>query len=241
MNKKEQEMLVLSGMGWAEMCAAVAESAMERGVVADGPGCEKAAMREEQAKARRWLQGRGYDGVNLEKMATLCAQGKMMKRGDKGWYLVGMVGRGKTWSAELVADYMGRGDFESVRPGSCVIEATWFAEQWSSGINARRTMFRVMNSSKSMIVDDLGQEERVRSDGGDPMELAEKLVTARYRVWKKCGAPTIWTSNVGPRELCVHSNEEGEEISGRYDSRALSRFREMTRLQMLTGPDRRND
>lgn len=137
---------------------------------------------------------------------------------DKGLFLIGPIGTGKTTIAELLAYRM---KMEFFTADIIVAEyLTQKGDDWyCEFIEDTRT--------KPVVIDDLGSEREVKKYGNDSIIL--DLIAARERTHRHYGIPTVFTGNF----------KSPKDVSNRYGDRILSRILGMCEVVMLNGPDMR--
>ena len=137
---------------------------------------------------------------------------------EKGLFIFGPSGTGKTTIAEVLAERFG---MEFYTSSDLVFRYManqgddWYADFYDSV------------SNKPIVIDDLAAEREVRKYGNESIII--DLIMAREQTHRRFGTPTIFTSNL------AGSNE----IRDRYGDRVLSRIIGMCNIVMLTGNDRR--
>jgi hypothetical protein len=144
---------------------------------------------------------------------------------DKGIFLTGPVGTGKTMLMRAISEIT-----RAFTMVSCQrITRTFMQSGWDEMqiyLSGRRGMDRIYEDSPHCF-DDLGSEPTsVKYMGNEANTLAE-IISSRYERGKHRG-------------VSFTSNLNAAEIEARYGSRIRSRLREMCNVITLAGPDRRN-
>ncbi|GHT22375.1 hypothetical protein FACS189419_04830 [Planctomycetales bacterium] len=139
---------------------------------------------------------------------------------DRGLYISGSTGTGKTTSIKLLAART------KSTPDYFYFSVPQIAEEYGADGEEFYTEFRKENNKRTVILDDLGAEREIRRFGNT--SIIPDLLTWRYDCFKRNGIPTIVISNLLPSEL-----------KERYGERNASRFAEMMQLMPITGKDKR--
>lgn len=164
------------------------------------------------------IQAMSSDEIEFRRNEWPCLTEDRYPWPDKGLFLIGPIGTGKTTVAELLAYRMNMDYFTA--DGIVAEYLTQHGDDWySEFIEETRT--------KPVVIDDLGSERDVRKFGND--SIIHDLIAARERTHRLYGVPTVFTGNF----------KTPKDVSERYGDRILSRIIGMCEVVMLTGPDRR--
>lgn len=138
---------------------------------------------------------------------------------SKGVLLIGNVGSGKTMIMEQISK-----NLTGVNAYRCV-ECTPFADEWklkdSSIVVGTKTALIQNGALNNYYFDDLGDEEPI-SNYGPIVEVMEKVITYRNRLWHKVGTKTHISTNLSI-----------DQIEERYGERVKSRLLHMCNVVYL--------
>ncbi len=152
---------------------------------------------------------------------------------SKGILLCGGIGTGKTLLMRILAEYLrglNKKSFQVHLAESIVQE---FAARGAAGIdrfllNPKTNSFGFYeNKPFQFCIDDLGLEKDFEVHFGAREEVMQKVLLARYEVFKQ-GIMPFATTNLNAKELEL-----------KYGERIYSRMREMFNVLILKGMDRR--
>lgn len=182
------------------------------------PQPSKASLREIAARLAEY----GYSKVNQEVYNSICAYGALMLdgRAEKGLFLKGECGIGKTFGVECLAAIFRMPVFVPENFASDFKDCEGNLDTLEKHVLTGCDFF---DRPQNIVIDEIGSRDTVKNFG-ESADIMATVLDMRYRAFLKYGVLTVVTTNLTDRE-----------ILNRYGLRIEDRIAEMFYVRRVTG------
>lgn len=149
----------------------------------------------------------GYGAAELEGINT------------RGLCVKGDCGVGKTLGVQILAEH-----FNWVYTSAADYPRVYLESSRAAFDDVADGLDFFGHPARVVVIDDLGSEPRTTRRFGDELNVLEYVLERRYRMFRRCGARTVVTTNLSDGEL-----------ARRYGARIDDRFNEMMEFVLAGG------